>query len=52
MEEGHFKREIATVSVKGRKGAVTEVRKREYHHKIQDLMLWFKIIVKGTMILI
>ena len=26
LEEGHFTKEIATVSVKGRKGAVTEVR--------------------------
>ena len=26
MEEGHFAKEIAAVAVKGRKGAVTEVR--------------------------
>ena len=26
MEEGHFTKEIAAVAVKGRKGAVTEVR--------------------------
>ena len=43
MKEGHFTKEIAPVSVKGRKGAVTEVS--GYREDPNDLDLRSKIIV-------